>query len=113
VRLFAEAMTLLDRTGVAGLLPGKVFAEAARGIAHGWDGDEIGRSGTFEQRAEVTVGLLRRFRRRLTVVNIGWRVAEAVGRYVAMEKVAMAELDVDIAELDTMGKAEGVTKSDG
>jgi hypothetical protein len=30
-----------------------------------------------------------------------------------MEKVAMAELDVDIAELDTMGKAEGVTKSDG
>jgi hypothetical protein len=117
VRLYAKAMTLLDKTGVAGSLPGDVFAEAARGIAQGWDGDEIGRTGTFEQRAEVTVGLLRRFHRRLTVVNIGWlarwRVAEAVRRYVAMEKAAMAELDADKAELDTMSKAEGVTKSDG
>jgi hypothetical protein len=117
VRLFAKAMTLLDKTGVAGLLPGNVFAEAVRGIAQGWDGDDIGRTGTFEQRAEVTVGLLRRFRRRLTVVNLEWlataRVAEAVRRYVAMEKVAMAELDVDIAELDAMSKAEGVNKSDG
>jgi hypothetical protein len=117
VRLFAKAMTLLDKTGVAASLPGNVFAEAVRGIARGWDGDEIGRTGTFEQRAEVTVGLLRRFRRRLNFVNIGWlatwRVAEAVRRYEAMETVAMAELDADIAELDAIGKAEGVTKSDG
>lgn len=118
VWLSAKAMALLDKAGLAGSLAGDVFAEAIRGIAQGWDGDEIGRNGTFEQRAEVTMAVLRVFRRRrLTVVNLGWlarwRVAAAVRGYVAMEKEAMAELDAEIAELDEMGKAEGVIKSDG